>query len=221
MDWTAFTLSLQLAVLTCLVLLPLGLVLARQLAWGRFRGRSLIEAAVMLPLILPPTVLGFYLLLGLAPNSLLGGLLQSLTGRPITFTFHGILVASLLANLPFAIQPMQRACEAIPDEIREAAWVSGLSAWQTFLKVELPLAWPGIVSAFALVFAHTLGEFGVILMIGGNIPGETQTLSIAIYDRVQAFRNGEAAAMSAMLLAVSFLAIAIVHVTARRPRRRM
>lgn len=221
MDWTAFTLSLRLAVLTCLVLLPLGLILARQLAWGRFRGRSLIEAAVMLPLILPPTVLGFYLLTSLAPNALLGGLFQSLTGRPLVFTFTGILVASLVANLPFAIQPMQRAFEAIPDEIREAAWVSGLGAWRTFLAVELPLAWPGLVSAVALVFAHTLGEFGVILMIGGNIPGETQTLSIAIYDRVQAFRGTEAAAMAAALLAVSFLAIAIVHLSARRPGRRM
>lgn len=220
MDWTALTLSLKLAIATCLLLLPFGLMVARWLAWGDFAGKSALEAALMLPLVLPPTVLGFYLLVGLAPASTLGGLFQGLTGRPLAFTFSGILFASLIANLPFAIQPMQRAFETIPPEIREAAWVSGLSHWQTFLKVELPLAWPGVVSAVALVFAHTLGEFGVILMIGGNIPGETQTLSIAIYDRMQAFRNAEAGAMAAALLAISFLAIAIVHLTARRPARR-
>jgi molybdate transport system permease protein len=112
---------------------------------------------------------------------------------------------------------MQRAFEAIPDNVREAAWVSGLGEWQTFRRIELPLAWPGIVSAIALVFAHTMGEFGVILMLGGNIPGETQTLSIAIYDRVQAFRNAEAGAMAAVLLGVSFAAVAIVHLSARPP----
>jgi molybdate transport system permease protein len=142
-------------------------------------------------------------------------LFEAIAGRQLAFTFTGLVFASIIANLPFAIQPMQRAFEAIPQNVREAAWVSGLGAWQTFWRIELPLAWPGIVSALALVLAHTLGEFGVILMIGGNIPGETQTLSIALYDRVQAFRNAEAAAMAASLLALSFLAIAIVHFTAR------
>ncbi len=220
MDWMAFSLSLRLAAFTCLVLLPVGLLIARALAWGQFRGKSMLEAALMLPLVLPPTVLGYYLLVGLAPGTLLGGLYEVLARQPLAFSFSGILVASLIANLPFAVQPMQRAFESIAPEVREAAWVSGLSPWSTFWRVELPLAWPGIVSALALVFAHTLGEFGVILMIGGNIPGETQTLSIAIYDRVQAFRNREAAAMAAMLLAISFLAIAVVHLTARRPARR-
>ncbi len=217
MDWTAFGLSLKLAFWTVALILPLGLVIARALAWGRFRGKSLCEALLLLPLVLPPTVLGYYLLVGLAPGSLVGAATAKVLGQPLVFSFGGILFASLIVNLPFAVQPMQRAFEAIPDNVREAAWVSGLSTWETFRRIELPLAWPGIVSATALVFAHTMGEFGVILMIGGNIPGETQTLSIAIYDRVQAFRNAEAGAMAAVLLLVSFAAVAIVHLTARRP----
>jgi molybdate transport system permease protein len=173
----------------------------------------------MLPLVLPPTVLGYYLLIGLAPGSVTGGIVTAIVGRPLVFTFPGIVIASLIVNVPFAVQPMQRAFEAIDPNVREAAWVCGLSAWRTFLQVELPLAWPGIVSAMALVFAHTLGEFGVILMVGGSIPGETLTLSIAIYDRVQALRNAEAAAMAAGLLAFSLAALAIVHLTAGRRRR--
>jgi molybdate transport system permease protein len=192
---------------------------ARWLAFGHFRAKPLIEAMILLPLVLPPTVLGYYLLVGLAPGSALGRLLAVLAGKPLVFTFFGILLASFLVNLPFAIQPMQRAFEAIGPNVREAAWVSGLTRWETFRRIELPLAWPGVVSALALVFAHTLGEFGVILIVGGSIPGETQTLSIALYDRIQAFRNAEAAAMAATLLVGSFLAIAIVHLTARRPSR--
>lgn len=221
MDWTAFALSLKLAFWTAALIMPLGLVVARWLAWGHFRWKSMAEALLLLPLVLPPTVLGYYLLVALAPGSWLGAAAAALIGHPPVFSFSGILIASLIVNLPFAVQPMQRAFEAIPDNVREAAWVSGLGPWETFRRIELPLAWPGIVSALALVFAHTLGEFGVILMLGGNIPGETQTLSIAIYDRVQAFRDAEAGAMAALLLAVSFVAVAIVHLTARRrsPRR--
>jgi molybdate transport system permease protein len=218
-DPTSLGVSLALAGWTGACLLPIGIVLGRWLAWGSFRAKSLVEAALMLPLVLPPTVLGYYLLVGLSPNSLLGGVLASLLGQPLVFTFPAIVIASLIVNVPFAVQPMQRAFEAIEPNVREAAWVCGLSTWQTFVKVELPLAWPGIVSAMALVFAHTLGEFGVILMVGGSIPGETLTLSIAIYDRVQALRNAEAAAMAAALLAFSLAALAIVHMTARRPRR--
>ena len=197
-------------------MLPLGIVAARALAWSRFRAKPLVEALIMLPLVLPPTVLGYYLLIGLAPGRALGGLLASLTGGPLVFTFGGILLASLIVNLPFAVQPMQRAFEAIEPNVREAAWTSGLSNWQTFVKIELPLAWPGLVSAIALVFAHTLGEFGVILMVGGSIPGETRTAAIAIYDNMQAFRNDEAAAMAAALLLFSFLTLAIVYLAAAR-----
>ena len=219
MDWTAFGLSLKLAVWTVLLLIPASLVLARWLAWSPARAKPLVEALLMLPLVLPPTVLGYYLLVGLAPASFVGGVLAGISGRPLVFTFPGILLASLIVNLPFAVQPMQRAFEGVDAHLREAAWVSGLSRLDTFRRVELPLAWPGVVSAMALVFAHTLGEFGVILMVGGSIPAETQTLSIAIYDRMQAFRNGEAAAMAAALLTFSFLAIAVVHLAARHSRQ--
>ena len=172
----------------------------------------------MLPLVLPPTVLGFYLLIAFSPQSGFGGFLKSVFGGPLVFTFAGILIASLIVNLPFAVQPIQRAFEAIPPNVREAAFVSGLSRWETMRRIELPLAWPGIVSAIALTFAHTLGEFGVILMIGGSIPGETRVLSISIYDSVQAFRTGQAGVMSAVLLGFSLAAIAIVHMLARRRR---
>jgi molybdate transport system permease protein len=216
MDWTAFALSLKLAFWTCAVLLPLALLLARWLAWTELRGKVAIEALVMLPLVLPPTVLGYYLLTGLGPQSIGGRIVAALTGGDVLFTFRGLLIASLIVNLPFAVQPMQRAFEAIRPHVREAAWVSGLSQWETFRRIELPLAWPGIVSALALVFAHTLGEFGVLLLVGGSIPGQTQTLSIAIYDRVQAFRNAEAAVMAAALLAFAFAALVIVHLTTRK-----
>jgi molybdate transport system permease protein len=215
MDWTAFALSLKLAFWTCVLILPVAVMLARLLAWGRFRGKSVIESLVMLPLVLPPTVLGFYLLSAFSPVSWLGAALKSIFGVPLVFSFPGILVASIIINLPFAVQPIQRAFEAIAPNVREAAFVSGLSPLLTMRFVELPLAWPGIVSALALVMAHTLGEFGVILMIGGSIPAETRVLSIAIYDRVQAFRSDEAAIMSAVLLAFSLVAITLVHVLAR------
>ena len=218
MDWTAFALSLQLASWTVVLLLPLAVVIARALAWGRVPGKSVIEALIMLPLVLPPTVLGFYLLVAFSPQSGLGSLLKSVFGTSLVFNFAGILIASLIINLPFAVQPLQRAFEAIPANVREAAFVSGLSRWETMRRIELPLAWPGIVSAIALTFAHTLGEFGVILMIGGSIPGETRVLSIAIYDQVQAFHIDQAGVMSAVLLAFSLVAIAIVHMLARRRR---
>jgi molybdate transport system permease protein len=216
MDWTAFWLSLKLALLTATVLLPFAVWLARWLAFDAGRSKAWIEALVMLPLVLPPTVLGFYLLQSLGPQSWPGRAVLAVTGAEILFTFKALLIASLLVNLPFAVQPIQRAFEAIRPNIREAAWVSGLSRWQTFRQIEWPLAWPGVASAMALVIAHTLGEFGVLLLVGGAIPGETQTLSIAIYDRVQAFRTNEAAVMSAALLAFAFMALAVVHLAARR-----
>ena len=215
MDWTAFSLSLKLAFWTCVLILPVAVMLARALVWGRFAGKSLVEAVIMLPLVLPPTVLGFYLLLAFSPASGFGAFLEWVFGVPLVFSFPGILVASIIINLPFAVQPIQRAFEPIPRNVREAAFVSGLSRTETMRYVELPLAWPGIASAIALVVAHTLGEFGVILMIGGSIPGETRVLSISIYDRVQAFRSEDAAIMSAALLAFSLVAIALVHVLAR------
>ena len=170
----------------------------------------------MSPLVLPPTVLGFYLLSAMGGNSSLGKLWIAIFGHPLAFSFEGLVVASLIFNLPFAVQPMQRAFEALPPDVREAAWVSGLSPWRTFWRIEAPLAWPGLLSALALTFTHTMGEFGVVLMVGGSIPGETRTLALAIYDRVQAFDTDGAQLMSAILLVFSVGAILIANgLTAR------
>ena len=215
MDWTAFGLSLQLAAWTVAVLLPLGLAVARLLAWHPFVGRRWVEAALALPLVLPPTVLGFYLLVAFGGNSPLGRVFEALTGHTLTFSFAGLLLASVIFNLPFAIQPMQRAFEAIPTDVRAAAACCGMPPWRIFTRIEFPLAWPGILSAMVLTFVHTLGEFGVVLMVGGSIPGETRTIAIAIYDRVQAFDNAGAATMAAVLLVLSFIAIAAAYGTAR------
>jgi molybdate transport system permease protein len=216
MDWTALSLSLKLAAWTMLVLLPVGIVLGRALAWRQFALKPLAEGVLALPLVLPPTVLGFYLLTTLGAASPAGQWFQSLFGRPLVFTFEGLLVASVIFNLPFAIQPMQRAFEAIPQDVRDAAACCGLTRWQSLLRIELPLAWPGILSAMVMTFAHTLGEFGVVLMVGGSIPGETRTMAIAIYDSVQSFDNAAAGVMSAVLLGLSLVAMAVVYATGTR-----
>lgn len=220
MDWQAFRLSLELAAWTTVILLPLALVTARFMAWHQFRGQSLVQALIALPLLLPPTVLGFYLLTAFAADGWLGRLYEALLGQPLAFTFEGLLLASILFNIPFAVQPMQRGFEAVPRDVREAAWCSGMSRWSTFLRIELPLAWPGLLSAFVLTFAHTLGEFGVVLMVGGSIPGETRTIAIAIYDRMQAFDESAAASMAAVLLSFSLAAIALVHMVGIRVGQR-
>lgn len=218
MDWHAARVSLMLAASTAALLLPLGLLLARWLASTAWAGRPLAEALLMLPLLLPPTVIGFYLLVALGQGSPLGAWLAQHLGLRLVFSFEGLLLASVAVNLPFMVQPIQRALAAVPQSLREAAWVSGLSAWQTFWKIELPLAWPGLLAGVALTLAHTLGEFGVVLMVGGSIPGETRTLSIALYDRVQAFDLGGAHVMALALVAASLLALAAVF-AADRPGR--
>lgn len=221
MDWTALLLSLELGAAAVAVLLPLGVLVARWLAYRRFPGRSVVEALVALPLVLPPTVVGYYLLVVLGAGSPLGALWQRAFGQPLVFTFEGLLVAAILFNLPFAIQPMQRAFEAVAPELREAAASCGMHPWRVLRDVELPLAWPGIVTALVLSFAHTLGEFGIVLMVGGGIPGETRTIAIAIYDRVQAFETQAAARMSALLLGLSLAAIATTLALSRRVGRRL
>ncbi len=220
MDWGAFRLSLELAAWTVGLLLPLGLLIARALAWRAFRLRGLVEALVALPLVLPPTVLGFYLLVAFGPDSPAGRGWTQAFGSPLVFSFEGLVAASIIFNLPFTVQPLQRAFEAIPVELREAAWCCGMSRWRTFLRIELPLARAGVIAAVVLTFAHTLGEFGVVLMVGGNIPDETRTLSIAIYDRVQAMDDAAAGTMAAFLLAFSFAAMGGLYVLQRRPVRR-
>lgn len=221
MDFDALWLSISLAVLTVLALLPIGIGLGRVLAYRTFRGKELVEALVALPLVLPPTVLGYYLLVAFGQASPLGQVWQAAFGSQLVFTFEGLLLASILFNLPFAIQPMQRSFEAIPVEVRDAAECCGLSPWSTLRRIELPLAWPGVLTALVLSFAHTLGEFGVVLMVGGSIPGETRTIAVAIYDRVQAFDDVAAGRMSALLLAISLLAIAATFYFSRRVGRRL
>lgn len=221
MDWTALWLSLRLAGWTVLILLPLSILLGRLLAYRRFRGKGLAEALIMLPLVMPPTVFGFYLLVAFGANSPVGEVWQSLVGRQLVFSFEGLVLASVVLNLPFAIQPAQRGFEAIPTEVREAAQCCGLSPLRSLWKVELPLAWPGLLTAMVLTFAHTLGEFGVVLMVGGSIPGETKTIAIAIYDRVQAFDDQSAAIMSAVLLAISLATISLTFWLSARVGRRL
>ncbi len=210
MDWQAARVSLVLAVCTAALLLPIGVWLARWLATTAWRGRPVIEALLMLPLLLPPTVIGFYLLITLGQGSVVGSWLARTFNLRLVFSFEGLLLASVLVNLPFMVQPLQRAFAAIPLSLREAAWVCGLSPWRAFWKIELPLAWPGLLAGVALTMAHTLGEFGVVLMVGGSIAGETKTLSIAIYDRVQAFDMASAHVMALALVGASLLALAFV-----------
>jgi molybdate transport system permease protein len=219
MDWTAFGVSLRLGAGTLLVLLPLGLALGRTLATRRFKGKALVEALVALPLVLPPTVLGFYLLVSFGARSFVGQMFASVAGHALAFSFEGLLVASVIANVPFAVQPIQRAFEAIPRNVREAASCCGMTPWRAFRAVELPLAWPGIVTAAVLTFAHTLGEFGVVLMVGGSIPGETRTLSLAIYDRMQAFDDRGAGIMAATLLTLAVAALGVTFALGRRVGR--
>ena len=220
MDWGALQVSLRLAFLTVLILAPIGIAFGRFLAYRDFGGKGWVEAAVALPLVLPPTVFGYYLLVAFGNASPLGQLWQQAFGRPLVFTFEALLLASVVFNLPFAVQPMQRAFESIPKDVREAAAACGMRPHQVLGLIELPLAWPGIVTACALAFAHTLGEFGIVLMVGGSIPGETRTVSIAIYDRVQAFDDAGAAQMAAVLLAVSLAALALTFAFSRRVGRR-
>jgi len=221
MDWPALWLSLKLGMLTVLILLPLGVLAGRWLAYSRMRGKVLIEAVVALPLVLPPTVFGYYLMVAFGGGSPIGQVWQATFGHQLVFTFEGLLLASVIFNIPFAIQPTQRSFEAIPPEVREAASCCGMTPWQSLLRVELPLAWPGVLTAMVLSFAHTLGEFGIVLMVGGSIPGETKTVAISIYDRVQAFDDAGAAQMSALLLVISLVAITLTFAASRRIGRRL
>lgn len=216
-DWAAVVLSVELALATLAVLIPLALLAARRLAHMRSRAKPWIEGLLALPLVLPPTVIGYYLLMAMGTASPLGRWFEALSGHTLAFSFPGLVAASVLFNVPFAVQPMQRAFEAIPLEIHEAARCCGLGAGQALWRIELPLAWPGILSALVMTFAHTLGEFGVVLMVGGNIAGETRTVSISIYDSAQSFDHAAAGAMSLLLLAVSLVTIAVSYGLAGRP----
>jgi molybdate transport system permease protein len=221
MDWLALRVSLWLGAGTIAILLPIGVWVGRLLAVRQFRGKLLVEALVTVPLVLPPTVLGFYLLVTFGARSPLGQAFQAVAGHSLPFSFEGLLLASAIANIPFVVQPIQRGFEAIPADIRDAAACCGLTPWQRFLRIELPLAWPSILTAAILAFAHTLGEFGVVLMVGGNLPGETRTLSVAIYDRMQAFDDRSAGVMAATLLVIAVATLMATTTLSRRvgPRR--
>ena len=216
MDWTALRISLWLGVGTIVILLPLGVWFGRLLAIRDFRGKLVVEALVTVPLVLPPTVLGFYLLVAFGVRSPIGQAFQSLLGHPLPFSFQGLLMASAIANIPFVVQPIQRGFESIPSDVRDAAACCGLTPWQQFLRIELPLAWPSVLTASILAFAHTLGEFGVVLMVGGNLPGQTRTLSVAIYDRMQAVDDRSAGIMAATLLAISVATLMTTTALSRR-----
>lgn len=215
-DLTALAVTLKLATVTVALLIVLGTPLAWWLARTHWRGKPVIEALVALPLVLPPTVLGFYMLVLLGPNGTVGKTLENLGYPHLAFSFTGLVIGSLLFSLPFAIQPLQNAFASIGDRALEAASTLRANALDRFASVALPLARRGYLTAITLSFAHTLGEFGVVLMIGGNIPGETRVVSIAIYDHTQAFGYAAAHRLSALLLGLSFLMLFVVYAVNRR-----
>jgi molybdate transport system permease protein len=217
MDWTAIALSLRLAAIVCGLLLVLGLPLAYWLTFSRRRWSFLVEAVVALPLVLPPTVLGFYVLVALGARSPIGRAWMDWTGRGLAFTFEGLVIASVLYSLPFAVQPFAAAFAAIDRTLLEASSTLGASRWRTFLRVILPLSVEGLVTGVVLSFAHTLGEFGVVLMVGGNLSGETRTVSIAIYDHVQSLDYGTANRTAVLLLVFSFAVLSLVYALQRKP----
>ena len=219
MDWQAIWLSLKLSAASTAVLLAVGVPLAYWLAFSPRRWKFLVDAAVALPLLLPPTVLGFYLLLAFSPRSPLGAAYLRLTGSTLPFSFAGLLAGSVLYSLPFAVQPVAAAFAGVDRKFAEAAWCLGASRFETARRVVIPMAKSGIVTGAVLAFAHTMGEFGVVLMVGGNIAGVTRTVSISIYDQVQALDYEGAAATSALLLAFSFAALAVTYALQRRPWR--
>ena len=216
MNWIAIALTLKLATLTSLILLVIGLPLAYWLSFSRWRWKFLIESVVALPLVLPPTVLGFYILVAIGPHSPLGRFYTSLVGPPLPFTFEGLLFASMLYSLPFAVQPFATAFDQVERRLVEASWTLGVSRVKTFFKLIIPLSVAGVVTGLVLSFAHTLGEFGVVLMVGGNIEGETRTVSIDIYDEVQALNYAGAAKTALFLLAISYGVLLAVYAMIRK-----
>jgi molybdate transport system permease protein len=216
MDWQAFWLTIRLAVLVAVILLGLGLPIAYWIAYSRWRWKFLVEALVAMPLVLPPTVLGFYVLLALGSRSPVGRWWQSHTGHTLAFSFTGLVIGSIIYSLPFAVQPFASAFSLVDRRLLAASATMGASKLKTFVRVVLPLSLPGLITGIALSFAHTLGEFGVVLMVGGNIPGVTRTVSIDIYDKVQALDYASANETSLVLLAASFATLCLVYSVNRK-----
>jgi molybdate transport system permease protein len=202
--------------MTAMILLVVGLPIAYWVSFSKWRWKFFIESIVALPLVLPPTVLGFYILVAIGPRSPVGQWYANLVGHPLPFTFEGLLIASVLYSLPFAVQPFAAAFEQVDRKLIEASWTLGVSKVMTFAKLIVPLSAAGVVTGVVLSFAHTLGEFGVVLMVGGNIEGVTRTVSIDIYDDVQALNYAGAAKTAAFLLAVSYLVLLLVYAMNRR-----
>ena len=217
-DLTALFITLKLAMVSTLILLIIGTPLAWWLARSQWRFKFLFEAMVALPLVLPPTVLGFYLLLTLGPNGPIGALLTSVGGQPLAFTFSGLVIGSVIYSMPFVVQPLQDAFKSIGNRPLEVAATLRASALDRFFTIAVPLARTGFLTATVLGFAHTVGEFGVVLMLGGNIPGETQVVSIAIYDHVEGLEYGQAHWLSGGLIVMSFLMLVTVYAVNRKFR---
>ena len=221
MRWKRCCLSVRLALTVTAILFAIGLPLAYWLAYSRWRGKFLIESIVALPLVLPPTVLGFYLLIAMGPRGPLGQLWQSVFGHGLAFTFTGLVFASVLYSLPFTVQPLVASFESVDRTLLNASAVLGAGALRTFWRVILPMSVPGVLTALVLSFAHTIGEFGVVLMVGGNLPGATRTVSIDIYDHVQSLDYAGANRMALILLVFSFVVLSIVYGVNRRVGRRV
>jgi molybdate transport system permease protein len=216
MSIEALLLSLRLAGTVAALLLIIALPLAYWLAFTSWRGKFLLESVVALPLVLPPTVLGFYALIALGPRGMLGKLWQAMFGHALAFTFVGLVLASMVYSLPFAVQPLVTSFESLDRRLLDASAMLGAGRTRSFFRIVLPLAWPGVVTAVVLTFAHTLGEFGVVLMVGGNLQGVTRTISIDIYDRVQALDYAGAQQTALFLLVVSFVVLSLVYGLNRR-----
>jgi len=209
-------LSFRLASCVAAILLAIGVPLAYWLAYSPWRGKFLLESVVALPLVLPPTVLGFYALVAMGPHGPLGKLWTALFGHGLAFTFQGLILASVVYSFPFAVQPLVVSFESVDRKLLDASALLGAGRFRTFLRVILPLSLPGVVTAAVLSFAHTLGEFGVVLMVGGNLAGVTRTVSIDIYDRLQSLEFGDANRMALVLLAISFTVLSVVYAVNRR-----
>ena len=216
MNWTAIWVTFKLASVTASALLVIGLPIAYWVSFSKWRWKFIVESVVALPLVLPPTVLGFYILVAIGPHSPVGRFYSDIVGHPLPFTFEGLLLASILYSLPFAVQPFAAAFEQVDRKLIEASWTLGISRLGTFVKLVLPLSRAGILTGVVLSFAHTLGEFGVVLMVGGNIEGETRTVSIDIYDEVQALNYAGAAKTALLLLVISYGILLLVYAMNRK-----
>jgi len=218
MDWQAILLSLKLALWVVVLLLPVGLLLAWPLVFARFRGKVVLDALVSLPLVLPPTVLGFYLIVAMGPRSPIGRAWEAVTGHTLVFSFSGLVVASVFLNVPFFIQPFVSALAGVDRKLLEAAATLGAGPVGIYFRVAVPLAWRGLVAGIIMTFAHAIGEFGVVLMVGGNLPGVTRTAAIALFDQVQALDLEGANQTALFLLAVSFTVLLCTSILRAKER---